>query len=173
MSTICYIIKAKVSPEVKGETLFLLVLFCCLGWAWTWATSAATASAGRFIFNFWWEKFGCRELNSAEKIARIIAWRGALFRRNTEIISRNKHLNISFNLNYSENSKRDRNGSINRIWPYKLTAETPANWFRDPSLSLASALAHGAKFCARPADYLSRKSCARLDHLPTRRQRGG
>ena len=42
MSTIYY--KRKISPEIKGETLFLLALLCCLNRARTRTSSTAAAS---------------------------------------------------------------------------------------------------------------------------------
>ena len=61
------------------------------------------------IFGVWGKEFINRETYSLEGVTRILGVARAFLCWNTEIISRNKHLHISFKLNYCENTKSDLN----------------------------------------------------------------
>ena len=66
---------------------------------------AAAASAGRIACFFRREEFVNRKVDVLECIAGVLRVAVAFSLRNTVIICRNKHLNISFKLNYAEKTE--------------------------------------------------------------------
>jgi len=103
------------------------------GFSFLSAASAGTNSYAVGFFKSWRKEFAGREFDMLENLAGVVGSGNTFLTRNTEVIGGNKHLHLTFQLNYGEKSEGNKNFSCAGI--YKVAVEKIGNGFREAYIS--------------------------------------